>query len=73
TIDSPLERERLFGQRDHVRIYGPDFRDRLAEVGFEVELVPYPQELGPDVTARYGLKATRDRFTWVCTKPKGVE
>jgi ubiquinone/menaquinone biosynthesis C-methylase UbiE len=29
SITSPAERERLFGQHDHVRRYGPDFKDRL--------------------------------------------
>jgi SAM-dependent methyltransferase len=68
TIESPQERERLFGQHDHVRLYGLDYRDRLEEAGFQVELVPYPPELGPDVAAHYGLKTNRDRYTWVCTK-----
>jgi SAM-dependent methyltransferase len=37
TITDPKERERLFGQDDHVRRYGPDFADRLTEAGFQVE------------------------------------
>ncbi len=36
SIADPQERERLFGQRDHVRRYGPDFEDRLKEAGFAV-------------------------------------
>lgn len=36
TVTDPAERERLFGQRDHVRVYGPDFKDRLKAGGFEV-------------------------------------
>lgn len=71
TIESPQERERLFGQHDHVRVYGRDYRDRLEGTGFDVELVPYPEELGPGVAERYGLKSKDDRFTWVCTKPRG--
>lgn len=39
SITDPLERERLFGQFDHVRFYGPDFRDRLEEAGFRVEVI----------------------------------
>jgi len=39
SISDPVKREELFGQHDHVRRYGPDFKDRLAEVGFEVELI----------------------------------
>jgi Methyltransferase domain len=36
TVTDPAERLRLFGQDDHVRRYGPDYVDRLREVGFEV-------------------------------------
>jgi SAM-dependent methyltransferase len=38
TITDPAERERLFGQHDHVRRYGPDYVDRLREAGFEVKV-----------------------------------
>ncbi len=37
SITNPAERERLFGQEDHVRRYGPDVADRLRNVGFEVQ------------------------------------
>ena len=33
----PRERERRFGQWDHVRQYGPDFADRIRAAGFELE------------------------------------
>ncbi|MBB6122802.1 class I SAM-dependent methyltransferase [Sphingobium subterraneum] len=33
---SAAERERRFGQWDHVRQYGPDFADRIAAAGFVV-------------------------------------
>ena len=36
TCTDPRERERRFGQFDHVRIYGPDLADRLSEAGFSV-------------------------------------
>ena len=44
TFDDPRatsaeERARLFGQWDHVRAYGRDFRDRLGAQGFAVEVV----------------------------------
>lgn len=35
----PRERERRFGQWDHVRQYGMDFADRIRAVGFAVDLV----------------------------------
>lgn len=36
-ITSENDRERVFGQRDHVRIYGKDYVDRLNQTGFMVE------------------------------------
>jgi len=36
SVKSPEERERVFGQFDHVRIYGQDYRNRLESVGFHV-------------------------------------
>lgn len=33
-IDGPAAREAHFGQRDHLRLYGRDFRDRLRAAGF---------------------------------------
>tara|TARA_Y100001978_G_C23621977_1_gene398953 strand:+ start:86 stop:892 length:807 start_codon:yes stop_codon:yes gene_type:complete len=33
------EREEHFGQFDHVRIYGSDYKDRLADAGFKVDVI----------------------------------
>jgi SAM-dependent methyltransferase len=38
SITSPDERERAFGQHDHVRSYGADYRDRLENAGFAVKV-----------------------------------
>ena len=38
SITDPRERERLFGQHDHVRMYGPDFLGRLQSGGFGVRV-----------------------------------
>lgn len=35
----PRERERRFGQWDHVRQYGLDFQDRIIAAGFSVEVI----------------------------------
>jgi SAM-dependent methyltransferase len=37
SITDPKERERAFGQDDHVRIYAMDYVDRLKAAGFSVE------------------------------------
>lgn len=39
TITRPEDRERMFGQFDHVRIYGQDYVQRLGECGFHVNIV----------------------------------
>ncbi len=41
SITDPKERAKIFGQYDHVRIYGMDYFDKLASVGFSVEAVDY--------------------------------
>jgi SAM-dependent methyltransferase len=38
SVSDPRERERRFGQYDHVRIYGPDYPQRLSDGGFVVEI-----------------------------------
>lgn len=44
-IDTPEDRERCFGQDDHVRYYGRDIKLRLAQVGFDVLEVWMPDAL----------------------------
>lgn len=39
TISDPKKREELFGQFDHVRIYGQDYVTRLESVGFKVNRI----------------------------------
>lgn len=67
SITNPRERERMFGQHDHVRICGADYADRLAEPGFEVSLVDYVERLAPAERTRYGLRLGEPFY--VLTKP----
>lgn len=39
SITDPKDREQIFGQYDHVRIYGSDYKKRLESVGFKVDLI----------------------------------
>lgn len=39
TITDPKERTCIFGQYDHVRIYGMDYFDKLQHIGFSVETI----------------------------------
>jgi len=66
TITSPEERERLFGQDDHVRRYGADHRDRLAEAGFSVVVDGFVRELSDRTITRCGLRRKND--VYVCRK-----
>lgn len=38
-ISSPEERKRRYGQSDHLRIYGSDFKEMMEEAGFRVVIV----------------------------------
>jgi SAM-dependent methyltransferase len=67
TIVAPAERERVFGQADHVRTYGRDFKARLEQAGFSVRVEDYARELGEDGARRYGLRP-RKPMLHVCTK-----
>jgi SAM-dependent methyltransferase len=67
TVTDPKERERVFGQADHVRLYGPDFADRLREAGFAVRSVR-PMDLGTeDYLARLSIPAA-EAPVFYCTK-----
>ncbi len=54
-VTDPAERERLFGQRDHVRLYGPDYGRRLEQAGFRLRIDPFASELDPTVVAECAL------------------
>lgn len=56
SVTDPHERERLFGQYDHVRLCGADYPARIAEAGFEVERIDYVETFDEDLRKRYGLR-----------------
>ncbi len=55
TITDPAEREKVYGQNDHVRLYGKDYPDRLRKAGFTVTEDNYVLELSPDAVKRFAL------------------
>ena len=65
-IQTPEERKRHYWQADHVRLYGGDFRDRLAEEGFEVEVDGWIRTLDQATLDRHGLFPLEDIY--VCRK-----
>lgn len=60
TVTDPMERERLYWQQDHVRLYGhEDYPNRLREAGFHVEEVDMLALLGEETFTRYSLGEER--------------
>ena len=55
TITDPKERAAIFGQYDHVRIYGRDYFDKLRAVGFKVDALDYTGRLSASEIDRYRL------------------
>ena len=55
SVTDPAARERVFGQRDHVRIYGADYEDRLRAAGFAVEASAFAGELPEEEARRFGI------------------
>ena len=55
SITDRKERARIFGQYDHVRVYGMDYFERLDHIGFIVDAVDYTKELGAKQVDRYRL------------------
>lgn len=55
TITNKKERAKIFGQYDHVRIYGRDYFDKLRSIGFKVEEVDYTSKFSDDDIKKYCL------------------
>lgn len=66
SIASPEDRKRVFGQGDHVRIYGLDYIDRLKNVGFNVKLDNFVSQLSFNAVERYLLD--REEKIYFCIK-----
>lgn len=54
-ITAPADRRRHYGQEDHVRRYGRDYRDRLERAGFEVTVDNFAATLPDSARTRHGL------------------
>jgi len=66
TIVRPADRLRVFGQKDHVRRYGPDYVDRLQNAGFKVQVTRVSDMIAADEAARMGI--SRTGAIYHCTK-----
>ncbi len=55
SITNQKERAAIFGQYDHVRIYGRDYFDKLRSIGFNVVEEDYTNKIKPELVKRYCL------------------
>ena len=55
TITDQKERAKIFGQYDHVRIYGLDYFDKLRSIGFTVVEEDYTRKIAPELVEKYCL------------------
>ncbi len=55
SITDKKERAKIFGQYDHVRVYGRDYFEKLRTIGFKVDEVDYTKTLSADLIERYCL------------------
>ncbi len=67
TITDPKERAKIFGQYDHVRIYGRDYFNKLRSIGFNVIEADYTKELSAEEIDKYRL--AKGEIIPVCQKP----
>jgi ubiquinone/menaquinone biosynthesis C-methylase UbiE len=65
-VTDPSERERLFGQRDHVRKFGKDYANRLRKSGLKIEENNFVKELPSEIIEKYALP--ENEIIFVCKK-----
>ncbi len=55
TIVDQKERAKIFGQYDHVRVYGRDYFDKLRSIGFKIIEEDYTHKIAPELVEKYCL------------------
>ena len=66
SITDPKERARIFGQYDHVRIYGMDYFDKLRTIGFSVLPLPCTEVASAEEIEKYRL--VKNEILPICSK-----
>ncbi|MBL4904685.1 MAG: class I SAM-dependent methyltransferase [Flavobacteriaceae bacterium] len=66
SITDKKERARIFGQYDHVRVYGRDYFDKLRAIGFTVNEVDYTKTMPSELVQKYCL--SKGEILPICTK-----
>lgn len=64
--NTPELREKFYGQNDHLRLYGSDFRERLLESGLNIKSDDFIKKLGFEKIEQYAL--IRNEILFECTK-----
>jgi SAM-dependent methyltransferase len=67
TITDRKARAKIFGQYDHVRVYGRDYFDKLRSVGFKVDEIDYTKKMEEKELERFCLM--KGEILPVCYKP----
>ena len=62
SITSPQDRERIFGQFDHVRIYALDYKSRLENAGFTVQIHNPTKEKWPVPIEKFAINPEEDLY-----------
>jgi len=66
-VTTPEDRRKLFGQDDHVRVYGRDYIERLREAGFYVTPDTFVKQLSNKMIEKFGL--IKEEILFICKKP----
>jgi predicted SAM-dependent methyltransferase len=66
SIIDQKERAKIFGQYDHVRIYGRDYFEKLRSIGFTVIEEDYTNKIASELVKKYCL--AKDEIIPVCFK-----
>ena len=66
TITDPTERERVFWQNDHLRLFGRDYNKVLERAGFIVKEDKFVQEMPKNKAERYALPL--EEIIYFCEK-----
>lgn len=61
-VTSPFAREKVFGQHDHLRVYGWDVVERFKQAGFAVSIIRRADLVGESAVERMGLTADESLF-----------
>ena len=66
SITDPKKRAEIFGQYDHVRVYGRDYFEKLRKIGFKVQEIDLTAQISPQGVDKYRL--AQGEILPVCSK-----